>query len=117
MSVSTSGGSAGSTGARRHHASGDQPVVQIDLRDRPDTRRGRPPSHRPGYTKREHEILELVAAGHSNAEIARALGISRRTVEKHLESIHAKAGTATRARLVAYALSVRFPSSETDAPK
>ncbi|HVL88689.1 MAG TPA: helix-turn-helix transcriptional regulator [Actinomycetota bacterium] len=65
--------------------------------------RARPPTFAASFTRRQSEILALVADGLSNAEIAQALGISRRTVEKHLETIHAKAGTATRARLVAFA--------------
>lgn len=67
--------------------------------------RARLPVFDASFTRRQREILTLVADGLSNAEIATVLGISRRTVEKHLETIHAKAGTATRARLVAFARS------------
>jgi DNA-binding NarL/FixJ family response regulator len=59
------------------------------------------------FTRRQQEILTLVADGLSNAEIASRLGISRRTVDKHLEAIHMRAGTTTRARLVAFATSLR----------
>ncbi|MDF1488313.1 response regulator transcription factor [Tessaracoccus caeni] len=43
-------------------------------------------------TEREHEVLQLVAQGRSNAGIAAALVISRRTVDAHLRSIFTKLG-------------------------
>ena len=45
-----------------------------------------------GLTPREHEVLELMAEGRSNAGIARQLWVSERTVEKHVHSILAKLG-------------------------
>jgi DNA-binding CsgD family transcriptional regulator len=47
-------------------------------------------------TEREREILALVAAGKTNAEIATVLSISARTVQKHLEHIFPKLGVETR---------------------
>ncbi len=47
-------------------------------------------------TSREREVLSLVAAGKTNAEIALLLGISARTVQKHLEHIFEKLGVETR---------------------
>ena len=47
-------------------------------------------------TAREREILALVAAGKTNAEIAAVLAISPRTVQKHLEHIFQKLGVETR---------------------
>ncbi len=41
-----------------------------------------------GLTRRQTQILQLIANGKTDAEIAGALGISRRTVEKHLEHIY-----------------------------
>ena len=41
-------------------------------------------------SEREREVLELVAAGMSNEEIARALFLSTRTVERHLSNVYAK---------------------------
>jgi DNA-binding NarL/FixJ family response regulator len=41
-------------------------------------------------TKREREVLELMAEGRSNAGISRRLWVSERTVEKHVQSILAK---------------------------
>jgi two-component system response regulator NreC len=55
-------------------------------------------------TGREIEVLRLTALGHTSAEIARRLHLSRRTVETHRARIHRKLGLATRAELVRYAL-------------
>ena len=52
-------------------------------------------------TEREQEILELVASGLSDAQIARRLGIAAGTVRKHLEHSRAKLGVPTRAAAVA----------------
>jgi two-component system, NarL family, response regulator NreC len=53
---------------------------------------------------RETEILRLLALGHTSAEIAAKVHLSRRTVETHRSRIHRKLGLATRAELVRYAL-------------
>jgi two-component system response regulator NreC len=55
-------------------------------------------------TVRETEVLRLTALGHTSAEIARRLHLSRRTVETHRAHVHHKLGLATRAELVRYAL-------------
>jgi DNA-binding CsgD family transcriptional regulator len=52
-------------------------------------------------TTREGEILELVAAGLTNAAIAERLWISPGTVKKHLDHIYAKLGVANRTAAVA----------------
>jgi DNA-binding CsgD family transcriptional regulator len=54
----------------------------------------------PVLTAREAEILEFVAAGSSNAEVAVALSLSPRTVEGHLSRIFAKLGVSRRAELL-----------------
>ena len=51
-------------------------------------------------TKREREILQLVADGHSTAEIARSLFISAKTVKNHLASIYAKLDSRDRTQAV-----------------
>lgn len=56
-----------------------------------------------GLTPREIEVLRLVAAGHTNPEIAEKLVISIRTVETHRAAIHRKLGTASRAEVVSFA--------------
>jgi len=57
-----------------------------------------------GLTAREIEVLKLIALGHTNAEIARQLYLSIRTVETHRAHIHQKLRLSTRAELVRYAL-------------
>jgi len=55
-------------------------------------------------TGREREVLRLVAAGNSNKQIAAQLGISRRTVESHRESMMRKIEIRTVAGLTRFAL-------------
>ena len=54
-------------------------------------------------SEREVEVLELIALGHTNAEIGARLYLSVRTVESHRTHIQRKTGCTTRAELVAYA--------------
>ena len=55
-------------------------------------------------SEREHEILRLLALGHTNQEIASELYLSVRTVETHRAHIMQKLRITTRAELVRYAL-------------
>jgi DNA-binding NarL/FixJ family response regulator len=54
-------------------------------------------------TAREIEVLRLVATGRTNRAIADALGISEKTVARHLSNIFTKLGLSTRAAATAYA--------------
>ncbi len=64
-----------------------------------------PPEGPPdGLTPREVEILNLLALGYMNPEIAEQLVLSVRTVETHRANIQRKTGISTRAELIAYAL-------------
>jgi DNA-binding NarL/FixJ family response regulator len=54
-------------------------------------------------TPREHEVLELLADGHAQQDIARLLAISRKTVGTHIERILSKLGVHSRAQAVAVA--------------
>jgi non-specific serine/threonine protein kinase len=47
-------------------------------------------------TRREREVLALVARGNTNREIAGALVVSHRTVKRHLDNIFAKLGVSSR---------------------
>jgi len=57
-----------------------------------------------GITARELDVLRLLAAGDSNAEIARSLGITVHTVERHAANLYRKIGARGRADATAYAL-------------
>jgi two-component system, NarL family, response regulator NreC len=56
-------------------------------------------------SEREHEVLRLLALGHTNQEIARMLFVSVRTAETHRAHIMQKLRIGTRAELVRYAIS------------
>jgi DNA-binding CsgD family transcriptional regulator len=51
-------------------------------------------------TRREQEVLHAVASRFTNAEIARALHVSKRTVESHVSALYRKLGVASRRELV-----------------
>ena len=67
-----------------------------------DAQRGMPMGT-PDVTKREQEVLELLADGRGNREIAESLGISARTAQKHLENLFKKFNVHDRTELVAHA--------------
>ncbi|MFI7546949.1 LuxR C-terminal-related transcriptional regulator [Actinoplanes sp. NPDC049599] len=52
-------------------------------------------------TDREHQVVALLSGGLGDREIAHGLGISERTVHKHLEHIYRKLGLDTRAKVAA----------------
>jgi DNA-binding CsgD family transcriptional regulator len=55
-------------------------------------------------TRREQEVLRLVAEGHTDREVAETLIISPRTVNRHLSNIFVKLDVPGRAAAVAYAI-------------
>ena len=69
---------------------------------------GRSPAPRPrppaGLSRRELEIVTLLAEGLTNQRIADRLAISRRTAEGHVASIRGKLGFTTRAQVAAWAV-------------
>jgi non-specific serine/threonine protein kinase len=64
----------------------------------------RAPVHPDGLTAREVEVLNLLAQGLTNKQIATRLVISLRTVTTHLSSIYSKTGVNTRAAATRYAI-------------
>jgi DNA-binding NarL/FixJ family response regulator len=67
--------------------------VQRQMRELPD-----------GLTRRESEVLELVADGRSNRQIGEQLYISDRTVARHLTNIFSKIGVTSRTQAARYAM-------------
>jgi two-component system response regulator NreC len=55
-------------------------------------------------SKREGQVMRMLAAGHTNKEIGGELGISVRTVEMHRQRVLQKLKLSTRADIVRYAL-------------
>jgi len=66
-------------------------IRSIPAGPRPATR-----EHPLGLTRREHEVLDLIRAGHTNAEIAGKLFISVKTVGHHVSAVLAKLDAPTR---------------------
>lgn len=63
-----------------------------------------PRQQRVTLSRREHEVLRLIADGRENKQIAQALGITERTVKFHVTSILNKLGAGNRAQAVALAV-------------
>lgn len=66
-------------------------------------RTGRDAGPFPALTAREHDVLDLVARGLTNAEVARRLGVSDKTVRNHVSNVFSKLHVAGRAEAVARA--------------
>jgi DNA-binding NarL/FixJ family response regulator len=56
-----------------------------------------------GLTGREVQVLELIAAGRTNRQIAESLFISERTVARHVSNIFTKLSVSSRSAATAYA--------------
>ncbi len=64
-----------------------------------------------GLTRREREVIALIARGHSNREIAAELVISEKTAESHVGNILSKLGFSSRAQAAAYAVTEGLATS------
>jgi DNA-binding CsgD family transcriptional regulator len=94
---------------RRRGAPGDgERAEQMTAQagDTPRPQESRPPEQA-GLTRREQEVLQQLASGSSNKEIARRFSLSVHTVERHIANIYAKIGARNRAEATAYALQTR----------
>ena len=96
--------------AVRSVAAGDavlSPAVTRQLLDQVGRRLPAAVSRSPGalteLTDREQQVLRMIAAGLSNAEIAKALVLSEATVKSHVSSLLGKLGLRDRVQAVIYA--------------
>jgi DNA-binding NarL/FixJ family response regulator len=80
---------------------GERLLLVEEVRDDVSARRL---TDRLGLTQREAEVLNWLRAGKTNRDIAEILGISPRTVNKHLERIYVKLGVETRSAAAAVAM-------------
>ena len=64
-----------------------------------------PPLERPaGLTEREAEVIGLLARGLLTKQVARTLGISAKTADRHVQNAYAKIGVSTRAGAALFAM-------------
>ena len=61
-------------------------------------------------SEREREIVGYLADGDSSSEIARKLGISKKTVESHRQHIREKLGVVSSAEIIKYAIRIGLTS-------
>jgi DNA-binding CsgD family transcriptional regulator len=61
----------------------------------------------PKLTPRQWQLMDLIAAGHTNSQIGRCLGISEGTVRKHLENIYRQLQVSSRSAAITRAFSSR----------
>jgi DNA-binding NarL/FixJ family response regulator len=101
--------------AVRAVAAGDavlSPAVTRQLLDQVGRRLPAPVSRTPDelaqLTEREREVLRMLAAGLSNAEIAEALVVSEATVKTHVSNLLGKLGLRDRVQAVIYAYETRL---------
>lgn len=91
---------------RRGSAHGVLPVGTQSRRGRGTGRTW--PGQLVGLTEREAEVVALIAAGHSNAEIAEMLHVSINSVKTYIRSAYRKAGVTRRSQAVLWAIDHGF---------
>ncbi len=90
---------------RAHWQAGSGPGESLVFLEQVDGALGAPPGPRSdALTEREREVLTWLARGKTNRDIGAILGVSPRTVNKHLEHIYVKLGVETRTAAAAIAL-------------
>ena len=89
-------------GARTAARRAQQRLAQLRGRN-PDLRRKDTSADPYGLTSRQRDVLELLAAGHSDADIAAQLCISPKTANTHVCAVMAKLGVHNRTQAAAYA--------------
>jgi DNA-binding CsgD family transcriptional regulator/tetratricopeptide (TPR) repeat protein len=81
---------------------------QLSIRSIPAGPRAAAREHPLGLTRREHEVLDLICARHTNAEIAQKLFISVKTVDHHVSAVLAKLNAPTRRAAATRAADLRL---------
>ena len=95
------------------------PAVLARMMGHFSTRPPVPPTPPPGYdelSEREREVLAMIGAGRSNAEIAETLVISMSTVKTHVRHVFAKLGLRDRAQAVVAAHDAGLRGAEPPRP-
>jgi DNA-binding NarL/FixJ family response regulator len=80
----------------------DVSTVQI-LEDELEVRSRRATTKPHALTKRELQVLRLIATGKTNKRIARDLALSEKTIDRHVSNIFVKVNVASRAAATAFA--------------
>lgn len=86
--------------ARAGHFDADAVGAVLDVAGHGPTSLPRPG----GLTEREAQALALLARGLSTKQVARRLGISPKTADRHVQNVYAKAGVSTRAGAAMFAM-------------
>ena len=81
----------------------DHSVFFAGARPAPASQVNRPGGATPDLTRREQEILKLVAEGHSNAKLAKMLWVTEQTVKFHLSNVYRKLGVSNRTEAARWA--------------
>jgi DNA-binding NarL/FixJ family response regulator len=84
-------------------AMGPEQAVGYALEQEPTPEPAAPEPYPAGLSAREVDVLRLVADGMTNAEVAKDLFLSSRTVDWHLSSIYRKLGLHSRAEATRFA--------------
>jgi len=86
--------------AREGHLDADAVAAVLGAAGQPAPRFSRPA----GLTEREAEVIALVARGLQTKQVARALGISVKTADRHIQNVYGKIGVSTRAAAAVFAM-------------
>jgi HD-GYP domain-containing protein (c-di-GMP phosphodiesterase class II) len=86
--------------ARAGRLDADAVAAVLEVSGQPVPRLTRPA----GLTEREAEVIGLVARGLQTKQVARALGISAKTADRHIQNAYAKIGVSTRAAAALFAM-------------
>ena len=86
------------------YISGDLSLKLLEQTKRADSYDRNVPGEEKGLSKREIEVLTLIAEGYTNAEIADKLFTSKRTIETHRQNILEKTQAKNTANLIKYAI-------------